>query len=60
MKNLSNDDRLELLGQLIDIVEDYIAEREGTNEPCLGDDYNKLFEKFEETLVNWEFLEEKR
>lgn len=42
-------------------MEDYIAEREGTNEPCiLGDDYNKLFEKFEETLVNWEFLEEKR
>lgn len=36
MKNLSNDDRLELLGQLIDIVEDYIAEREGTNEPCRG------------------------
>lgn len=45
MKNLSNDDRLELLGQLIDIVEDYIAEREGTNEPCLGDDYNDSAQK---------------
>ena len=41
MKNLSNDDRAELLGQLIDIVEDYIAERKGTNEPCiLGDDFH--------------------
>ena len=57
MKNLSNDDRVELLGQLIDIVEDYIAERKGTNEPCnLGDDYDKLSSEFEETLVNWGLL----
>ena len=61
MKKMSNNDRAEFLGQLIDIVEDYIEEREGTKEPCILDtDYDKLSEKFERTLVNWELLEERK
>lgn len=57
MKKMSNDDRAEFIGQLIDIVEDYIGEREGAKGPCiLGDDYDKLSKTFEETLVNWKLL----
>ena len=61
MKKMSNNDRAEFIGQLIDIVEDYIEEREGTNKHCILDtDYDKLSEKFEGTLVNWKFLEERK
>lgn len=51
------EDSLELVGQIMDQVEDFMEEREGTEEPILvGDNYDKLSRSVTETLQNWGLL----
>ncbi len=51
------DSSLELVGQIMDQVEDFMEEREGTEEPILvGDNYDKLSRSVTETLQNWGLL----
>ena len=50
-------DPTELVGQLMDQVENFMEEREGTEEPILvGDNYDKLSRSVTETLQNWGLL----
>lgn len=50
-------DPTELVGQLMDQVENFIEEREGTTEPILtGNNYDKLSRSVTETLQNWGLL----
>ena len=50
-------DPAELVGQLMDQVENFMEEREGTEEPILvGDNYDKLSRSVMETLQNWGLL----
>ena len=45
----------ELVGQIMDKVEDFMEEREGTTEPILiGSNYDKLSRSVTETLQNWD------
>ena len=65
----THDDRLEFLGQLIDVVEDFLdvkgveienpdRDREDDNAAIIyGSDYDVLSEGLEHTLVNWDLLE---
>lgn len=47
----------ELVGQIMDKVEDFMEEREGTTEPILmGSNYDKLSRSVTETLQNWGLL----
>lgn len=51
------EDSLKLVGQIMDQVEDFMEEREGTEEPILvGDNYDKLSRSVTETLQNWGLL----
>ncbi len=51
------DDPTELVGQLMDQVENFMEEREGTEKPILvGDNYDKLSRSVTETLQNWGLL----
>lgn len=57
VKNGSSDDPTELVGQIMDKVEDFMEEREGTTEPILiGSNYDKLSRSVTETLQNWGLL----
>lgn len=57
VENGSSDDPTELVGQLMDQVENFMEEREGTEEPILvGDNYDKLSRSVTETLQNWGLL----
>ena len=57
VKNGNSDDPTELVGQLMDQVENFMEEREGTEEPILvGDNYDKLSRSVMETLQNWGLL----
>lgn len=57
VENGSSDDPTELVGQIMDKVEDFIEEREGTTEPILiGSNYDKLSRSVTETLQNWGLL----
>ena len=57
VKNGNSDDPTELVGQLMDQVENFMEEREGTEEPILvGDNYDKLSRSVTETLQNWGLL----
>lgn len=64
------DDRLELLGQLIDVVEDFLEEK-GIDIPnpekedaddihecaiIYGTDYGNLSDEFDKILVNWKLI----
>ena len=56
-KTADKDDPTELVGQLMDQVENFMEEREGTEEPILvGDNYDKLSRSVTETLQNWGLL----
>lgn len=55
--NGNSDDTTELVGQIMDQVENFMEEREGTEEPILvGDNYDKLSRSVTETLQNWGVL----
>lgn len=57
VENGSSDDPTELVGQIMDKVEDFMEEREGTTEPILiGSNYDKLSRSVTETLQNWGLL----
>ena len=57
VENGSSDDPTELVGQIMDQVENFMEEREGTEEPILvGDNYDKLSRSVTETLQNWGLL----
>lgn len=57
IKNGNSDDTTELVGQIMDQVENFMEEREGTEEPILvGDNYDKLSRSVTETLQNWGLL----
>lgn len=57
VKNGNSDDPTELVGQLMDQVENFMEEREGTTEPILiGSNYDKLSRSVTETLQNWGLL----
>lgn len=50
---------LELVGQLMDLVEDFLEEREKTEEPILvRNNYDRLSNAITETLQNWGLLSE--
>lgn len=50
-------DPTELVGQIMDQVENFMEEREGTEEPILvGDNYDNLSRSVTETLQNWGLL----
>lgn len=50
-------DPTELVGQLMDQVENFMEEREGTTEPILiGSNYDRLSRSVTETLQNWGLL----
>lgn len=54
---LHSADSLELVGQIMDQVENFMEEREGTEEPILiGSNYDKLSRSVTETLQNWGLL----
>ena len=47
----------ELVGQIMDQVEDFLEKREGSTEPILiGSNYDKLSRSVTETLQNWGVL----
>lgn len=51
------EDSLELVGQLMDQIENFMEEREGTTEPILiGSNYDRLSRSVTETLQNWGLL----
>lgn len=55
-KNTTEDNIEELKGQLVDIVEDYLTKTYASDKDAVfikGDDYDKLADKFGETLKNW-------
>ena len=67
---ISKEDKPELIGQLIDIFEDFLEEKgieienpqktEDNEESAAilyGDDYAALEKEIEKTLVNWKLLE---
>lgn len=57
IKNGNSDDTTELVGQIMDQVENFMEKREGTEEPILvGDNYDKLSRSVTETLQNWGLL----
>lgn len=57
VENGGSDDPTELVGQIMDQVENFMEEREGTEEPILvGDNYDKLSRSVTETLQNWGLL----
>lgn len=57
VENGSLDDPTELVGQIMDQVENFMEEREGTEEPILvGDNYDNLSRSVTETLQNWGLL----
>lgn len=57
VENGSSDDPTELVGQIMDKVEDFMEEREGTTEPILiGSNYDRLSRSVTETLQNWGLL----
>lgn len=57
VENGSSDDPTELGGQIMDKVEDFMEEREGTTEPILiGSNYDRLYRSVTETLQNWGLL----
>lgn len=50
-------DPTELVGQIMDQVENFMEEREGTEKPILvGNNYDKLSRSVTETLQNWGLL----
>ena len=56
---INDDDLKELRGQFVDIVEDYLTEKYVPDKDAVfikGDDYDKLANKFIETLKNWHLL----
>ncbi len=56
---ISDDDLKELRGQFVDIVENYLTEKCVPDKDTVfikGDDYDKLADKFIETLKNWHLL----
>lgn len=58
-RDMPKNDIKELKGQLIDIVEDYMTEKYVSDKDTVfikGKDYDKLGEKFIETLKNWGLL----
>ena len=64
MKNLVNkEDRSELLGQVIDVFEDFLCEKNinifnpNGDANIYGNDYDHMRQKLNETLVNWGLLE---
>ena len=67
MKNLVNkEDRSELLGQVIDVFEDFLCEKNinifnpNGDANIYGNDYDHMRQKLNETLVNWGLLEDDR
>lgn len=67
MKNLVNkEDRNEMLGQMIDIFEDFLCEKNvniinpNGDANIYGKDYDHMKQKLNETLVNWGLLEDDR
>lgn len=57
VKNGNSDDPTELVGQIMDQFEDFMEEREGTENPILvGNNYSKLSRSVTETLQNWGVL----
>ena len=57
VENGNSDDPTELVGQIMDQVEGFMEEREGTTEPILiGSNYDKLSRSVTETLQNWGLL----
>ena len=67
MKTLRKEDMAELIGQFIDVVEDFLeAKKEETEkngediaEVIEGDDYDMLATKFRSILTRWELVEER-
>lgn len=68
MLNISNNERLEFIGQMIDIFEDFLEEkginidnpeREDSENPAIiyGTDYDSLSERLETMLTAWGILE---
>ena len=53
-------DKEEMLGSIIDIFEDWLAEKGITENECFiaGNDYDYLSEKIEQTLVNYGLIKE--
>lgn len=67
MKNLVNkEDRSELLGQVIDVFEDFLCEKNinifnpSGDANIYGNDYDHMRQKLNEALVNWGLLEDDR
>ena len=62
MKTLKKEDMAELIGQFVDIVEDFLGHQPG-NDPneihvLKKQDYNSLASGFKEILGNWDLVEE--
>ena len=67
LKKISKEDKAELIGQIIDVFEDFLDEKgivietpeEEENQAIIyGDDYYQLEDKIAETLINWNLLEQ--
>ena len=57
VENSSSDDPTELVGQIMDQVENFMEEREATEKPILvGNNYDKMSRSVTETLQNWGLL----
>lgn len=60
---MENIDTIELIGQIIDIFEDYLEDKKNitkeTDADVLikGKDYDKLASAIKDTLVSWELIE---
>ena len=67
MKTLKKEDMTELIGQFIDVVEDFLefkkeeTEKNGEETTAIieGDDYDMLATKFRSILTGWELVEER-
>lgn len=70
MENIQGNDRLELLGSIIDIFEDFLEgkgveidndEKEGDADAAIlyGTDYGNLESAIEQTLINWNLISER-
>ena len=66
-----NKDRLEFIGQIIDIFEDFLTEKgiqienpereddfDGTDVNIYGTDYGNLSDAIEQTMISWGLLKE--
>lgn len=58
-ETITDDNLTELKGQLVDIVEDYLTEKCVPDKDAVfikGDDYDRLADRFAETLKNWNLI----